>query len=140
MVENSAQKIAKLETQLKEANQKIAQLTEIIRLKRKQMYGKKTEIMQVLVAGQQSLFSDEELAQLQAAGISITEVIEKKERQVVRHRKPKVSGQRTAFLDGLPQVDQVIPLEDNNCPHCHQELAKVGEHEHSREVRLKTPE
>ena len=140
MGKNSEQKIAKLEAQLKEANQKIAQLTEIIRLQQNQMFGEKTEIIERVVNGQQSLFSDKELAQLQADDISITEVIEKKAKQVVRYRKPKGNGRRTAFLDKLPQVEQVIKLEDTDCPHCHQEMDKIGQHLYSREVRLKSAE
>ncbi|MBM6813425.1 hypothetical protein H5992_11390, partial [Limosilactobacillus reuteri] len=38
------------------------------------------------------------------------EVTEKKIKQVVRHRKAKQSGQRTTFLDGLPQIEEVIPF------------------------------
>nr|WP_283596229.1 hypothetical protein [Limosilactobacillus vaginalis] len=68
----------------------------------------KTEVIESVVDGQQSLFSDDELAQLQDSNVSITEVIEKQTKQVVRHRKAKSSGQRTAFLDGLPQVDKTI--------------------------------
>ncbi|WP_241771296.1 IS66 family transposase zinc-finger binding domain-containing protein, partial [Limosilactobacillus reuteri] len=61
-------------------------------------------------------------------------------KQVVRHRKAKQSGQRTTFLDGLPQVEEVIPLKDTNCPHCHQLMKKVGQHVYSREARLKPAE
>lgn len=57
----------------------------------------KTEVIESVVDGQQSLFSDDELAQLQDSNVSITEVIEKRTKQVVRHRKAKSSGQRTAF-------------------------------------------
>ena len=54
----------------------------------------KTEVIESVVGGQQSLFSDDELAQLQDSNVSITEVIEKQTKQVVRHRKPRflVSG------------------------------------------------
>ena len=79
----------------------------------------KTEVMEPVVDGQQSLFSEQEMDQLQDPDISVTEVTEKKIKQVVRHRKAKQSGQQTNFLDGLPQVEEVIPLKDTNCPHCH---------------------
>ena len=67
--------------------------------------------MEPVVDGQQSLFSEQEMDQLQDPDISVTEVTEKKIKQVVRHRKAKQSGQRTTFLDGLPQVEEVIPLK-----------------------------
>ncbi|MDW5473355.1 hypothetical protein SAZ89_05210 [Limosilactobacillus reuteri] len=53
--------------------------------------------MEPVVDGQQSLFSEREMDQLQDPDISVTEVTEKKIKQVVRHRKAKQSGQRTTF-------------------------------------------
>ena len=100
----------------------------------------KTEVIESVVDGQQSLFSDDELAQLQDSNVSITEVIEKQKKQVVRHRKAKVSGQRTAFLDRLPQVDKTIHLTNEDCPKCHEQMKKIGNHLYSREVRLKPAE
>ena len=88
----------------------------------------KTEVIESVVDGQQSLFSDDELAQLQDSNVSITEVIEKQTKQVVRHRKAKSSGQRTAFLDGLPQVDKMIHLTNTDCPKCHEQMKKIGNH------------
>ena len=100
----------------------------------------KTEVIESVVDGQQSLFSDDELAQLQDSNVSITEVIEKQTKQVVRHRKAKSSSQRTAFLDGLPQVDKTIHLTNTDCPKCHEQMKKIGNHLYSREVRLKPAE
>nr|WP_323075258.1 hypothetical protein [Limosilactobacillus reuteri] len=51
--------------------------------------------------GQQSLFSEQEMDQLQDPDISVTKVTEKKIKQVVRHRKAKQSGQRTTFFRWL---------------------------------------
>ena len=104
------------------------------------MFGKKTESIESVVDGQQSLFSDQELDQLQDSGISITEVIEKKTKQVVRHRKAKQSGQRTAFLNSLPQVNKTIYLDKTDCPACHEPMKTIGQHLYSREVRLKPAE
>ena len=98
MAQTAEEQIKELKQQLAEANQKIAQLTVIIKLQQNQMFGKKTEVIESVVDGQQSLFSDDELAQLQDSNVSITEVIEKQTKQVVRHRKAKSSGQRTAFF------------------------------------------
>ena len=105
-----------LRRQVKALKDQVNKLTAIIKLQQNQMFGKKTEVIESIADGQQSLFSDQELDQLQDSTVSITEVIEKKTKQVVRHRKAKQSGQRTTFLDGLPQVEEVIPLKDTNCP------------------------
>lgn len=43
-------------------------------------------------------------------------------------------------MDKLPQVKQLIKLEDTDCPHCHQEIDKIGQHLYSREVSLKPAE
>ena len=140
MKQTAEEQIKELKQQLAMANEKIAQLTAIIKLQKNQLFGKKTEVMEPVVDGQQSLFSEQEMDQLQDPDISVTEVTEKKIKQVVRHRKAKQSGQRTIFLDGLPQVEEVIPLKDTNCPHCHQLMKKVGQHVYSREARLKPAE
>ncbi len=104
MKQTAEEQIKELKQQLADANEKITQLMAIIKLQRNQMFGKKTEIMESVVNGQQSLFSEREIDQLQDPDISVTKVTEKKIKQVVRHRKAKQSGQRTTFLDGLPQV------------------------------------
>lgn len=124
MKQTAEEQIKELKQQLAMANEKIAQLTAIIKLQKNQIFGKKTEVMEPVVDGQQSLFSEQEMDQLQDPDISVTEVTEKKIKQVVRHRKAKQSGQRTTFLDGLPQVNEVILLKDTNCPHCHQLMKK----------------
>ena len=95
--------------------------------------------MEPVVDGQQTSFSEQEMDQLQDPDISVTEVTEEN-KQVVRHRKAKQSGQRTTFLDGLPQVEEVIPLKDTNCPHCHQLMKKVGQHVYSRDTWSKPAE
>ena len=77
MAQTAEEQIKELKQQLAEANQKIAQLTVIIKLQQNQMFGKKTELIESVVDGQQSLFSDDELAQLQDSNVSITEVTEK---------------------------------------------------------------
>ena len=140
MAQTAEEQIKELKQQLAEANQKIAQLTAIIKLQQNQMFGKKTELIESVVDGQQSLFSDQELDQLQDSGVSITEVIEKKTKQVVRHRKAKQSGQRTAFLNSLPQVNKTIHLDKTDCPACHEQMKAIGQHLYSREVRLKPAE
>jgi transposase len=140
MVSSLEKENQELKAQIKELKKQVEQLTAIVKLQQNQMFGKKTEIMEAIVDGQQSLFSDEELNQLQASDLSITEVIRKKDKQVVRHRKPKGNGRRTAFLDRLPQVEEVIKLKDIDCPHCHQEMKKIGQHLYSREARLKPAE
>ena len=108
MKQTAEEQIKELKQQLAMANEKIAQLTAIIKLQKNQIFGKKTEVMEPVVDGQQSLFSEQEMDQLQDPDISVTEVTEKKIKQVVRHRKAKQSGQRTTFLDGLPQIEEVI--------------------------------
>ncbi|MDZ5437745.1 hypothetical protein U1R91_04635 [Limosilactobacillus reuteri] len=140
MKQTAEEQIKELKQQLADANEKIAQLMAIIKLQRNQIFGKKTEIMESVVNGQQSLFSEQEMDQLQDPDISVTKVTEKKIKQVVRHRKAKQSGQRTTFLDGLPQVNEVISLKDTNCPHCHQLMKRIGQHIYSREARLKLAE
>lgn len=129
-----------LRQQVKDLKNQVSKLTAIIKLQQNQMFGKKTESIESVVDGQQSLFSDQELDQLQDSGISITEVIEKKTKQVVRHRKAKQSGQRTAFLNSLPQVDRTIHLDKTACPACHEQMRAIGQHLYSREVRLKPAE
>lgn len=131
MKQTAEEQIKELKQQLADANEKIAQLMAIIKLQRNQIFGKKTEIMESVVNGQQSLFSEQEMDQLQDPDISVTKVTEKKIKQVVRHRKAKQSGQRTTFLDGLPQVNEVILLKDTNCPHCHQLMKRIGQHIYS---------
>lgn len=112
MKQTAEEQIKELKQQLADANEKIAQLMAIIKLQRNQIFGKKTEIMESVVNGQQSLFSEQETDQLQDPDISVTKVTEKKIKQMVRHRKAKQSGQRTTFLDGLPQVNGVIVNTD----------------------------
>lgn len=137
---DQAEEIKQLKAQLKAANEKIAQLTAIIKLQQNQMFGKKTEVIEKVAAGQQSLFSDDELANLQDQQVTITEVIEETKQRVVRHRKPKATGRRTSFLNHLPQVNRVIEVEDTSCPQCHQEMTKIGQRLYSREPQLKPAE
>ena len=132
--------LAALEKGNRELKAQVAKLTAIIKLQRNQMFGEKTEVIESVVDGQQSLFSDQELDRLQDDNLSITEVIERKPKEVVRHRKAKASGQRTAFLDSLPQVDKTIHLTNTDCPHCRKPMKAIGNHLYSREVRLKPAE
>lgn len=140
MSRDLAEENRELKQQIKTLKEQVNKLTAIIKLQQNQMFGKKTEIIESVADGQQSLFSDDELDQLQDSDVSITEVIEKKEKQVVRHRKAKASGQRTAFLDGLPQVNKTIHLTNKDCPKCHEQMKKLGKHLYSREVQLKPAE
>ncbi len=77
MKQTAEEQIKELKQQLAEANQKIAQLT---------------AMMESVVDGQQSLFSEQEMDQLQDPDVSVTSVTETKIKQVVRHRKAKPSG------------------------------------------------
>lgn len=110
MTNSADQRIAELERQLKEANQKIARLTAMLKLQQNQLFGEKTEVFEKIAQGQQSLFNVEELSQMQSREHEVTEVVTVERKQVVRHHKLKASGKRAAFLDSLPQVDQVIEL------------------------------
>ncbi|NMV58839.1 hypothetical protein FOL87_10160, partial [Lactobacillus reuteri] len=65
MKQTAEEQIKELKQQLADANEKIAQLMTIIKLQRNQIFGKKTEIMESVVNGQQSLFSEQEMDQLQ---------------------------------------------------------------------------
>ena len=65
MTDSAEKRIKQLEEQLAEANKKIAQLTAIIKLQQNQMFGKKTEVIDKVAEGQQSLFNDQILNQLQ---------------------------------------------------------------------------
>ena len=66
-----------LKQQIKALKDQVTKLTAIINLQQNQMFGKRTEVIESVVDGQQSLFSDDELAQLQDSNVSITEVIKK---------------------------------------------------------------
>nr|WP_231122848.1 hypothetical protein [Limosilactobacillus reuteri] len=81
-----------LKQQIKELKNEVDKLIAIIKFQRNQRFGKKTEIMESVVDGQQSLFSEQEMDQLQDPDLLVTEVTEKKIKQVVRHRKAKQSG------------------------------------------------
>lgn len=76
--------------QLKKENQalkeQVVQLQTMVKLLQNQLFGKKTEVIEKVIDGQQSLFNDDELDQLQESATTITEVIETKARKVVRHR------------------------------------------------------
>ena len=130
--------------QLKKENQalkeQVVQLQTMVKLLQNQLFGKKTEVIEKVIDGQQSLFNDDELDQLQESATTITEVIETKARKVVRHRQAKATGRRTAFLDRLPQINEEIDLINKNCPHCHQEMKLIGKHLYSREAQLKSAE
>ena len=95
--------------QLKKENQalkeQVVQLQTMVKLLQNQLFGKKTEVIEKVIDGQQSLFNDDELDQLQESATTITEVIETKARKVVRHRQAKATGRRAAFLDRLPQIN-----------------------------------
>lgn len=77
MKQTAEEQIKELKQQLAMANEKIAQLTAIIKLQKNQIFWKKTEVMEPVVDGQQSLFSEQEMDQLQDPDISVTEVTEK---------------------------------------------------------------
>nr|WP_225433157.1 hypothetical protein [Limosilactobacillus reuteri] len=94
MKQTTKEQIKELKQQLADANEKIAQLMAIIKLQWNQMFGKRTEIMESAVNGQQSLFSEQEMDQLQDLDISVTKVTEKKIKKVVRHRKAIWSAER----------------------------------------------
>ena len=53
MKQTAEEQIKELKQQLADANEKIAQLMAIIKLQRNQIFGKKTEIMESVVNGQQ---------------------------------------------------------------------------------------
>ena len=131
----------RLKAQLASANQQIDYLRQIIAGQKEQLFGKKTEVIEKVVSGQESLFSDEQLTSLQSPDLSVTEVTETKVIKAVRHHsKRKKSGQRTAFFDSLPQVNESEPLSDQTCPNCHHELKKVGTKLVRREVCVKPAE
>lgn len=112
--------------QLKKENQafkeQVVQLQAMVKLLQNQLFWKKTEVIEKVIDGQQSLFNDDELERLQESATTITEVIETKTRKVVRHRHAKTTGRRTAFLDRLPQINEEIDLVNKACPHCHQKI------------------
>ncbi len=130
--------------QLKKENQalkeQVVQLQAMVKLLQNQLFGKKTEVIEKVIDGQQSLFNDDELERLQESATTITEVIETKTRKVVRHRHAKTTGRRTAFLDRLPQINEEIDLVNKACPHCHQEMKLIGKYLYSREAQLKPAE
>lgn len=131
----------RLKAQLASANQQIDYLRQIIAGQKEQLFGKKTEVIEKVVSGQESLFSDEQLTSLQSPDLSVTEVTETKVIKAVRHHsKRKKSGQRTAFFDSLPLVNESEPLSDQTCPNCHHELKKVGTKLVRREVCVKPAE
>ena len=101
----------RLKAQLASANQQIDYLRQIIAGQKEQLFGKKTEVTE-------------------------TKVI----KAVRHHSKRKKSGQRTAFFDSLPQVNESEPLSDQTCPNCHHELKKVGTKLVRREVCVKPAE
>ena len=51
----------RLKAQLASANQQIDYLRQIIAGQKEQLFGKKTEVIEKVVSGQESLFSDEQL-------------------------------------------------------------------------------
>lgn len=90
---------AELKKQLAAAQAQIAQQQMIIKALQNQLFGKKTEVFEEVVSGQQSLFNDQQLAKLEDNDQDITEVVTVKQKQVVRHRKAKRSVKRTAFFE-----------------------------------------
>ena len=83
---------AELKKQLAAAQAQIAQQQMIIKALQNQLFGKKTEVFEEVVSGQQSLFNDQQLAKLEDNDQDITEVVTVKQKQVVRHRTAKLSG------------------------------------------------
>ena len=77
---------AELKKQLAAAQQQIAQQQLIIKALQNQLFGKKTEVFKQVVSGQQSLFSDQQLTELEDSDQETMEVITVKQKQVVRHR------------------------------------------------------
>lgn len=69
----------RLKAQLASANQQIDYLRQIIAGQKEQLFGKKTEVIEKVVSGQESLFSDEQLTSLQSPDLSVTEVTETKQ-------------------------------------------------------------
>lgn len=134
-----------LKARLKKALERNEELEEMVRQLQRMIFGKKTEKFETVVKGQGSLFDDEQLAALVDSDIDLTEtevteieVIEKK--KVVRHQERKNSQGRAAFLDSLPQVEELTPLEDTQCPTCQHEMNKIGKRVNSREVELIPPQ
>lgn len=66
---------AELKKQLAAAQQQIAQQQLIIKALQNQLFGKKTEVFKQVVSGQQSLFSDQQLAELEDSDQETIEVI-----------------------------------------------------------------
>ena len=60
----------RLKAQLASANQQIDYLRQIIAGQKEQLFGKKTEVIEKVVSGQESLFSDEQLTSLQSPDLS----------------------------------------------------------------------
>ena len=54
----------------------------------------------------------------------------------MRHQERKNSQGWAAFLDSLPQVEELTPLEDTQHPTCQHEMKKIGKRVNSREVDL----
>lgn len=129
-----------LKTLVAKLSQKIDEQAATIKLLQNRLFGKKTEVFEKVVEGQQSLFNDQQLANLQTEGLLVTEYQEVTAKRVVRRRSKPGKRQRTAFLDKLEQVDVVIPLEDTACPYCHEEMTKISKRLHSREATLKPAE
>ena len=75
-------------------------LMAIIKLQWNQMFGK-NEVMEPVVDGQQSLFSEQQMDQFQDPNVSVTEVTEKQLKRVVHHWKATQSHFFRYFILGL---------------------------------------
>ena len=71
---------AELEKQLAAAQAQIAQQQMIIKALQNQLFGKKTEVFEEVVSGQQSLFNDQQFAKLEDNDQDITEVVTVKQK------------------------------------------------------------
>ena len=90
MSRDLAEENRELKQQIKALKEQVNKLTAIIKLQQNQMFGKKTEVIESVADGQQSLFSDDELDQLQDSNVTITEVIEKRTSKWCVTRKPRI--------------------------------------------------
>ena len=71
---------AELKKQLAAAQAQIAQQQMIIKALQNQLFGKKTEVFEEVVSGQQSLFNDQQFAKLEDNDQDITEVVTVKQK------------------------------------------------------------
>lgn len=79
MSKDLAEENWKLKQQIRSLKAQVNELTTIIKLQQNQLFEKKTEVIESVADRPQSLFSNDELVQLQDSDVSITEVTEKRE-------------------------------------------------------------